>query len=788
LGIIKQTIRHLCRRKLYTGITITGLGIGLGCVILMATYLIHEFSFDRYHSQAVQIYRLIDGKKCGTFYAMGEEFKKDIPEIENVLRLFSVDDVQIKENQQFIKENNLILSDPSIVNLFDIQLLKGNSNNQLKEPNSLMISEKIAHKYFPGNNPIGTFMQIAIHGRIYNLKISGVFKNLPSYSSLQTDLIGNISIAFPLLWDITYTIGFRQDKPISDFLHEWKRNDFTTFVLLKPKTNKVTVERKCAQICLRHRTENANGGIHLQPLTDIYLHSYDLDNTRPFLMSQLDSLRVFAAIGLLILMVACLNFILISNADSELSIKEIACRKVNGASRQQIISSVLSRSVIIAFISLIPALIFVAVSIPYFNAHFQKDLSLHLFLKLPYVIALFSLTLLTGISAGIYLGYMTACASPLRLFRKEAKRNHRNFWKASMIVVQLVVFILLVISVSFMKKQFDYAINKDLGLNKENVMKVNLNDDEFRDKMTFIQSELLKNANVIACQPTSFTIPPSDSYLNVSYKDENGEGKEQEALVFGPGVLELLQIPLKDGQSFTEANAKDRNNILINEAAARKYNVKAGEKISHFNVLGITENFHYHSIHRPIQPIFIIPQYQYFSYLLIKTNGSNGQVATGLKQICGAIAPNILFQYEMLDNLNSTFYEKEKNQMGMIGFFTAIALTLSMMGLFGFVSLNVSKRTKEIGIRKISGAKSLELLNMLNVQYVQWVVIAFVIACPIALFAIQKWLTNFAYKTVLSWWVFFMAGSFALVIALITVSWQSWLAATKNPVEALRYE
>jgi putative ABC transport system permease protein len=785
---LKQILRHLARKRLYSGISILGLGIGLGCVILISTYIIHEFSFDKYHSKSSRIYRVVDGKNCATYYAMGEDFKKELPEIENVFNIFSVDNVQIKQNQQFINEDNLILTDPSIFDILDLEIITGTNDNQLTEANTIIISEKKAKKYFPGENPIGELLQIAIDDKILNLRVTGVFKNFPSYSSLRADFIGDISLAFPNLLDVGYALGFEPDKPGIDFRNEWKMNEFRTFILLRPETNSSIVEQKCNEISLNRRGENKDGGIHLQPLTDIYLHSNDLNNTNPFLISQLGSLRIYLAIGFLILLVACINFILISNADIEQSIKEIACRKVNGASEGNIFYRIMFKTVLISFISLIPALLFVSFAIPFFNQQFQKDLSIELFIKLPYLTTLLALTLLTGISAGLYLGISTSGVSPTKLFQKGTNPDKRKVTKLSMVIAQFVIFILLATCLLVMKKQFNYALSKDLGLNTRNVIITHLMEDEYQGKFEFISNELAKDPNVIACLPTSFTIPPYDSYIRTSYKGKDGQPKSQEVLILGPGVVELLKIKLLEGQSFNETNTLDRTNILINEAAARKYNLNAGDKIDHFTVIGVVKNFHYHSIHRPIEPIFILPQTQQFSSLLIKTNGNNKEVGTHLKQICEGIAPGILCEYETLDENIAKFYEKEKNQMGMIGFFSLIALTLSLTGLFGFVSLNLSRRTKEIGIRIINGAKSIELVNMLNFQYAKCVIIAFIIACPITWYAMYKWLESFAYKTEISWWIFAASGLVAMIVALLTVSWQSWRAATRNPVDALRYE
>jgi putative ABC transport system permease protein len=263
---------------------------------------------------------------------------------------------------------------------------------------------------------------------------------------------------------------------------------------------------------------------------------------------------------------------------------------------------------------------------------------------------------------------------------------------------------------------------------------------------------------------------------------------KQEAIFLAVGNTDLLQIPVVDGTSFSESTAKSTGNILINEAAAKKFEVKAGENLFHFNILGIVKDFHNKSVHEAIRPLFIIPQSTGFTNLLIKTDGNNTFVTEQIQTILKEIEPGYYFESELLTDRIDEFYKNDRQQTKIISFFSMVALVLAFMGLFGFVTLSLTKKVKEIGIRKINGATITEILLMINRSYAKWIVVAFVFATPIAYYAMHKWLENFAYKTELSWWIFALAGLMALGIALLTVSFQSWKAATRNPVEALRYE
>jgi putative ABC transport system permease protein len=787
---LKYIYRQLIRKKYYTLLNILGLGIGLGCAMLMATYLIHEFSFDRYHSKAKELYRIVEGNNCETPYVMGQTFKNEIPEIKNVARFYNFSEIQIIHKQEHFLEKDMIMADSTILSMLDFEIIMGRKGQLLTNKNEIIISETIAQKYFPKEDPIGKALKIRLISHEIDYTVSGVFKNLPTNSSLQTGIITNIEYAFDLLDEIEYAIGSREKKANTDYQNKWGKEEFSTIVQIGEGANLADIARKCSKIATLHQEDKHIETITLQPFTDIYLKSGEYRGNSMFKTNQLSSLKIFMAIGILILFVACINFILISNADLNQSVVEIACRKVNGASQMHIMYISLLKSCLIAFVSLIPAILFVELSLPVFNNLFQKELNAELLLQWPYLVSIFSITLITGIAAGVYLGFFVSNVSPARLIQNKGfSVQNKGRLKGSLVIVQFIAFMLLVISFMFMQKQYNYSLKKDIGVNTKNVKVVWFNDEKVRSNAQIVYNELLTDPNVQSCVLTSFMTPPTDNVLNISYRDKaTGNYTQLEGLVLGVGELELLNIKLLKGESFTQSNTQDKNNILINEAAAKLFKVEAGDNISSFKVVGIVSNFHFHSLHQPVSPIVILSQTSNFYNLLIKTNGNNTAVEKHLNQICQTISPGFSYESEMLGDRVVKFYEREEKQIGTIASFSVIALGLSIMGLLGFVSITLNKRTKEIGIRKINGGSIKDILNMFYLQYIRWITLAFVIACPIAWYAMHKWLENFAYKTSLSWWVFATAGAIALFFTLLTVSWQSWRAANKNPVESLRYE
>ena len=522
----------------------------------------------------------------------------------------------------------------------------------------------------------------------------------------------------------------------------------------------------------------------------MYLGSQELSNTNPLVDSNLQSIKIFEWIGLLILLIAWFNYILLSTAETKSQLKEIACHKVNGASSGQMAKKAFTHSVIISLISLFPALIFANFTIPLFNLLFEKQIDSTLLFSPFYLMLIIALTLFTGIAGGSYISLYTARLKPVNLFKPLANLNSsKKILPSNMLIIfQFLAFILLFSVAIVIEKQVKYSENKGQGFNSSNVMLIKLNDTELRSKLSVIKSRLESNPHVVKFAISSFT-PPSEGFINLELQEKStGKVIKEEGLFVGADLIELLQIPVLEGSSFKNATTQ-QNELIINETAAKKYRVRVGDKLGPVQIKGIVKDFHVHSLHTPIKPVLIFKMNDDGCYeLAIRTDGHNDEIIKDVKKIWTEVSPTSFLEYEMLTDRIASFYTKERNQVKSITFFTSLAIFLAIIGLLGYVSLTTAKRTKEIGIRKVNGAHIGEILMMLNRGFIKWVVISFVIACPISYYAMHQWLQNFAYKTELSWWVFALAGIVAVTVAVLTVSWQSWRAATRNPVESLRYE
>lgn len=786
---IKQSFRQIASKKLTSAIQIVGLGIGLGSAILMLSYIIHEYSFDKYHNNSGNIYRVVYEKDCSTPYIMGETLKSEIPEITSKFSIYGLWNVQIKKNEEYIKDDNFILADSSIFTVLDIPIEMGNRKFLHQNSNDIVISDKAARKYFGDKNPLGQPLDIIVSGNKITCNITGVYKKFPSNSSIQAEFIGNIKLTDLVL--ASQTLNFSSGTQEPKVPNNWEKYGFQTFLLISNSKQVNTIENKATMICLKANPKyDRNSKIHLQPFTSMYLGSQELSNTNPLIDSNLQSIKIFEWIGLLILIIAWFNYILLSTAETKSQLKEIACHKVNGASPGQMAQKAFTHSIIISGISLFPALIFVNLTIPLFNLLFEKNIDSTLLFSPFYFTLIIGLTLLTGIAGGSFISFYTARLKPANLFKPLANLNStKGVIPSNMLIIfQFLAFILLFSVAIVIEKQVKYSENKGQGFNSSNVLLLKLNDTELRSKLSVIKSRLESNPHVTKVAISSFT-PPSDGFINLELQERStGKAIKEEGLFVGADLIELLQIPMLEGSSFKNITTQ-QNELIINETAAKKYKVKTGDKLGPVQIKGIVKDFHVHSLHTPIKPVLIFKMNDDGCYeLVVRTDGHNNDIIKEVKKTWTEVAPTSFLEYELLTDRIASFYTKERNQVKSITFFTSLAIFLAIIGLLGYVSLTTAKRTKEIGIRKVNGAHITEILIMLNRGFIKWVIISFIIACPIAYYAMRQWLQNFAYKTELSWWVFALAGIVAVAVAVLTVSWQSWRAATRNPVESLRYE
>lgn len=784
---LKIAIKSIINSKIQSLVSILGLGIGLGSIILISMLYMHENSFDRYIPEKGQVYRVLHGTNSRIAFPFGETAKNDIPSIEDFFRYYQGGDFEIRQNgEDIIEENRFACADPFIFNCLGIDLIIGRT---AESGNEVTISEKMAGKYFSNGDAINKPIEVRLNNEFIKLTVCGIFKDLPSNSSLAPNFISHTDLIDESLGTLKKLLG-EYGSEIGKFKTNWDRDLCITYIKINTKANPKDVTEQLQKYRDRFEGESKKEkAFSLQAATDVYLRSQDISDIYSR-RGNAKELKYFVAIALFILIIAVFNYIFLTKAKMDRRLKEFGVKRVFGANTSSIRKQMLFEAIVISLLSLIPAIIVVIVGMPFINSTLGRNLDTQI-LSVWYTIPLLSLIpLLTGSFSGFVVGLKISRISPILLLNKSnLTLPKRKQWSNSFLSLHFAVFIILIVGVFVLRKQINYSLNNFTAINPKNVMICELNTPELSQKFDVIDNHVKQIPGVISTAGSSF-IPPFNWTLPIRLQNpENNESIVFDGLIMGKGMTELLNIELIEGDHFGEYNENQRR-FIFNESAALEYNLKAGESFNGFHIQGIVKDFTAHTMHKLINPMVIIQQHpDKMGLFAIKTTGeTDDKIKASITKLFKEISPDKMVSVFTLQEQINQFYTREQNQTKLISAFSLLAIVLTVMGLFGMVLNTVAGKTKEIGIRKVNGAKTSEIIIMLNKDFIKWVALGFVIATPIAYYSMNKWLENFAYKTTLSWWIFALAGILAMGIALLTVSFQSYKAATRNPIESLRYE
>jgi ABC-type antimicrobial peptide transport system permease subunit len=685
----KSAARSILRNKVTSIISILGLGIGLGCIIVLTALIIHEKSFDSFVPEYRNVYRIIFGSSANTPYPLPEVMAGEFPEVKDFFRYYQANTIQLKNSKnETVEDRNFGFADPSIFRIMRVIFLSGNPASSVGE---IAISDESALKYFGSLSPIGAILPVRFADGFAKLSVSGVYKSFPANSTLNPYFIADIKLSEKIFMQFQKSLGAYGNEGISSF--DWRYPEFMSYLVLDRNSDAKELSDRMGKYKQLITAENKDKiQYSLQPVKEIYLRSGGISANQWLRQGNPEELKYYEAIAFLILLISIANFILLARAGVSERVHELGTRKVFGASR-----GMLRRLII-------------------------------------------------------------------------------------------TIFMILIAGVIAVTKQIKYSMSGYKGINPENILVTDLNTAELKNSFSFICDEMKKIPGVESVAGGSF-IPPFGNFLPINLAVAGGDKVRFDGLIMGEGMTELLGLEIIDGSSFGPYKPGIPE-ILINESSALKYKIKAGENILVFKVRGIVRDFNAHSLHTLIQPMVILQQDpSKMGLIAIKANGKNDdQIKIRLHELYNQISPDEIFEVSYLTDQLDLFYSRENNQLKIIVAFSLLAAILSVMGLFGVSLISISKRTREIGIRKVNGASITEVLFMLNTEFIKWVLVSVVIAIPTSVWLISLWMKRFAYKTELSWWIFAVAGFTAIIIAVITVSWQSSRAATRNPVEALRYE
>jgi putative ABC transport system permease protein len=783
----KIAVRNLFRKKVHSIISILGLGIGLGSIILLMALIVHETSFNRFLPGYKNVYRVIFGNMASAQYPLADAMKKDFPEVKEFFRLEQDNTIQVRNlKNETARNQKFAFADTSIFKILGIKLISGAPARTISE---VAISKKSALRFFGNLSPIGEIMKSKINDKFLSLTISGVYEDFPGSSTIYADFIGNIELS-QVYYGLINNLFGEFAKGITPALN-WEQRSFQTYLVLDKNADTKALVLKMQKYTELIKDRSAKQyKYELQPVTDIYLKSGSFIHGWIFeRLGNAEELKYFWAISFLILLISVTNYIFLTRASTTDRYHELGTRKVLGASRNDLRRQIIIESNFITILSLIPASFVIDSGMTFIDNTLNRTLTFEIFSNPLIWVLMILVVIFTGTLSGMAIGYkISRIPSLLLLSGRSSPHAVTKKWDFSFLIFHFSLYIILVTSVLCVNKQIRYSQTALKGINPNNVMVSELNSPGLRSGFTALCSEMAKIPGVIKVAGTSF-IPPINAYIPIFLDTPTGDKKMHDGLIMGEGMTELLGIEVIEGSSFGPYQTKTYD-VLINEACAKANNLKAGDDYLGTHVKGIVRDFHAHTLHTPIDPMVIMQQNpQYMGQLAIKTDGRNDKaVISKLRELYNQLAPDEIFEVRYLtDNING-FYLPEKNQVKIMGAFSLLAAVLAMMGLFGIALISIARKKKEIGLRKVNGASIIEVTYLLNKDFIKWVIASLIIGIPLSLYIMTVWQRHFVFKTDLNWWIFAISGLSAIMIAVLTVSWKSWRAATKNPVEALRYE
>ena len=798
----KVAFRYLSKHKGYTFINVLGLSVSIACCILIMLFVKSELSFDRFHSKSDRLYRAwLEEHYKGEIFTntvtpipLGPILQANLPESESTCRIAALAPLIKYNNNTFTGSVNMV--DSTFFHLFDFGLKEGNTKSVFQNASSLVISEDAAKKYFGKNSPIGKNLELHLGNDTVLFTVTGIVKNPPLESSIQFDMLIPFSNAHHLWSENTRTKA-------------WSNVAVESYVLLKKGSDVAVTNSKIPSIMQPLVTENYKPGeynVRLQPITDIHLNDVLPAANQP--VSSPKYSYILGTIGILILLIACINFVTLSIGRSTTRALEVGVRKVLGAQRQQLVRQFWGEALLLSLMALIIGVVLAIICLKPFNqlANRELDLSINGFT----VLFCFLLIVVIGFIAGIYPAIVLSGFKPIQVLKGRLKTGiSMGLFRKGLVVGQFVASIVMIIGTITISRQLTYLRSKDLGYNKEHIIVVSTNKKrvEGNKLAALFKNSIQANPSVKGATTSLFSMAEY-GWMNLGYVDESKVFRSFKFNAVDAEFLNTMALKIIDGRNFSKDNPSDSNTVLVNEAYVKEYGLKdpVGKKMPgryDHRILGVVKDFHLDDLHTPIKPVVmaikpdsIFKRSSDVSYsasprprISVRFAGGNikNEIAF-LKSSWKSVAGDQEFEYTFLDDALAAAYEQEQRLGNVVRYASFLSIFIACMGLFGLATLVVVRRTKEIGIRKVLGANTGRLVAMLSKDFVVLVIVASLVAFPLAWWALNKWLQDFAYRIDIPWWIFITAASVALIVALLTVSVQAIKAALMNPVKSLRTE
>ena len=789
----KIALRNIKKYKSYSFINILGLSIGMASFILIFLFVQSELSYDTYNKNYNNIYRVV-GRFLGHSHSgvneialtrgpVGPLMKSEIPEVINYTRISTMNDVKIFSNDKGFDEEEIYFVEPSFFDIFTFNLVSGELSSFSDNPFSVIITKRAAKKYFGDSSPVGKVINLK---KEQDFTVAGVIENMPFNSHFNMDIIFTLD---------AYIRMTRED------FTDWHSYPCYTYVLFREGTDYKKVDEKLKILTEQYAPKShghASSELFLQPIKDIHLYSQMIAELST--NGDIETIYTFSSIAILILLIACINYMNLATARSTNRKREVGIRKTIGATRFQLIKQFFSESVILSIIALALAYIIVLLVIPSFNDYVGRKISASVADNLTLVIGLTALIFFVGMFAGSYPALYLSSFNPAKILKNEFEgRRIKLFLRNLLVVLQFGISIILIISTVVIKGQLGFILSSDVGYKKDQIITIDLYDAEETQTLAPLKNELMSNSNIL--NVSSSTYPPN-AIGNQTEFDWVGKPADLELPAYCGSIdynfIDLYNIKITKGRNFSQEYSSDAAGaFLINETAEKllSWENPIGRELIHWSgkkgkIVGVMKDFNFSPLHLKIEPLYLFLDPNFRNYLLsVNVSGLNlpGTIKF-IEEKFNTIYPKYPFKYEFFDEAFSNAYKTEQDMGNGFSVFSLIAIFISCLGLLGLASFTAESRTKEIGIRKVMGARISEISYQLIKDFIKWVLVANIVAWPVAYYFMNNWLQDFAYRSELTIWIFLLSGVIALGIACVAVAYQAIRAASANPVKSLRYE
>ncbi len=803
LNSFKIAFRNLFRYKTYTLINIAGLTVGIGSFIIIFLFVQYELGFDRQHQNYHNIYRIhntLNLTEGGYTYPtctsiLPVKAAAEVPGVEQYVRLLKAgigfdNQAVIKIDKKSFKESKIFFADSTLFEIFSFKLLDGAPEKVLAWPNTVVLTKSTAYKYFGDENPIGKVITLTGRQEL-DFKVTGIAEDVPSDSHIHFDILLSMST-------------IRNIEGVENFLNTWENDGFYSYLLLKAGANPNEVDKVLEHLCLTYGPEERLKFLNpdLFPLKKIHLYSNLRNEIEP--NGNIQQIYIFIIIAIFIIIIASINYINLSTSIAARRSLEVGIRKVFGAARGQLIRQYLSESLILAVISAILAPVMVEIFLPYFNQITNRELHFVFFENLPLILTLAGIILFIGILSGSYPAFVLSSFRPVEVLKGhfEKGKNISEPFRKTLVIFQFAISIILIIGAWTIYQQIIYLNNKPLGFQKENLVIIRNSNNTLTPKLEVFKTGLLQNP-AIQHVGASFSVPGGLRPIILAYSDQipDGEAMNLAGINIDFDYLKTLGIKIIEGRNFDPLMKTDSNHaVILNKRGVMELRIEdnpVGQTIEMIlgndtvrkKVIGIVEDINFEPLYRPTEGAFFAPFFPFYTYIFVRIDGKNKRETLAfLEDKWAEFVPSEPFEYSFLkDDLNSLYRQEEK--LGrIILYLSVLAIFIAVLGLYGLSSYAIIQRSREIGIRKVLGASVSNILFLFSGKYLRMIMIANVIAWPVAYLALDNWLNNFIFHTRINFTVFLITALLVTLLALLTVLMKIIQLTRINPVASLKHE